>query len=91
MLKLDLSNDAGAFLSNLPAKQFKQIVSSVLSTLKNPNAHDKRPITGLQGYYRVGIGEYRIVFKIEGDILKIPIIGKRNGDEVYRRLMQKIK
>jgi mRNA interferase RelE/StbE len=90
MLKLALSNDAGAFLNNLPAKQFKQVVGRMLSLLKNPNAHDKRPIVGASKHHRIDIGEYRIVFWVDGEILKIPVIGKRNDDEVYRRLMQKL-
>ena len=32
------------------------------------------------------IGEYRIIYRIQEDILKIALIGKRNDAEVYRQL-----
>jgi len=91
MLKLDLSRDAGDFIAGLPGKQFKQVVSAMLSLLKNPRPQDARPLSGMDGYYRVDSGEYRIVFRIEGELLRVPLIGKRNDDEVYRRLGRKIR
>jgi mRNA interferase RelE/StbE len=44
----------------------------------------------LQGYpfYRVDSGEYRIIYFVEKNILNIKIIGKRNDDEVYKRLQR---
>jgi mRNA interferase RelE/StbE len=93
MLKLDLSRDAGDFIAELPGKQFKQVVSAMLSLLKNPQPQDvpsTRPLTGMEGYYRVDSGEYRIVFHVAGDLLRVPLIGKRNDDAAYRHLGRKI-
>jgi len=33
---------------------------------------------------RVKSGEYRIIYRIDGNDLHVDIIGKRNDDEVYR-------
>ena len=87
MLKLDLSRDAGGFIAGLPGKQFKQVVSAMLALLKNPQSHDARPLSGMEGDYRVDSSEYRIVFRVEGELLRVPLIDKR--DEVYRRLGRK--
>ena len=35
---------------------------------------------------RVDSGEYRIVYTVTEDTLRVVLIGKRNDDEVYRRL-----
>ena len=32
------------------------------------------------------IGEYRIIYRIEEDLLKIALVGKRNDSAVYREL-----
>lgn len=92
MLKLDLSRDAGDFIAGLAGKQFKQVVSAMLSLLKNPQPQDPRParpLSGMDGYYRVDSGEYRIVFRIEGELLRVPLIGTRSDDDGYRRLGRK--
>jgi mRNA interferase RelE/StbE len=42
----------------------------------------------LKGYpfRRTDIGEYRIVYRIDGETVKIPLINKRNDDQVYKAL-----
>ncbi len=46
----------------------------------------------MQGYpfKRVDIGEYRIVYRVEGDCVNVACIGKRNDDEVYKQLKWKL-
>ena len=45
----------------------------------------------LRGYpfYRIDVGEYRVIYDLDGDVVRIILIGKRNDDEVYRRLRRK--
>lgn len=38
---------------------------------------------------RVDIGEYRIVYEVERDTVRVLVIGKRNDDEGYRILGRK--
>ncbi len=33
---------------------------------------------------RAKAGEYRIIYHLEGDVLFVRLIGKRNDDEAYR-------
>ena len=90
MLKLDLSRDAGDFIAGLPGKQFKQVVSAMLSLLKNPQPHDARLLSGMSAHSLVDSGDYRIVFCVVDDLLRITLITKRNDDEVQRHLGRKI-
>lgn len=88
MLKLDMTNEAIAFLNILPGKQFKQIVSMVFDLLKNPFPQDSRVLNGYP-YRRVDFGEYRVVYQVNDESLQILVIGKRNDDEVYKKLARK--
>jgi len=36
----------------------------------------------------VDCGEYRIIYYVDGEVLRVPLIGKRNDDEVYKRLQR---
>jgi len=85
MLKLQISKDSGKFLDTLPPKQFRQIVKKVFSLLENPRPNDYKELKG-HPFLRCDSGEYRIVYDVSEDTLRIIIIGKRNDDEVYRRL-----
>ena len=86
-LALKLSRQAGRFIKSLPPKQYKQVVGTVLGLLNNPEPHDSKVLKGSKvNNRRADIGEYRIVYRVEDDTLIVPVIGKRNDDEVYKLL-----
>ncbi len=89
-MKLDLTRDAHRFLDGLPAKQYRQVAGTVLGLLKNPEPHDSEPLRG-HPFRRVDVGEYRIIYRIEEDTVKVALIGKRNDDEVYKQLRNKTR
>ncbi len=42
-------------------------------------------------FRRADIGEYRIVYRVEGDTLYLTVIGKRNDSSVYRIVARKLQ
>jgi mRNA interferase RelE/StbE len=80
-----MTHDALKFLRTLDPRQFRQVVTTMLNLLQTPDPQDSIPLRG-SPYRRVDIGEYRIVYRVDGELLKVPLIGKRNDDEVYRAL-----
>ena len=92
MLKPDLSHDALKFLRGLPPKQLRQIALRMHGLCHDPEPHDSMMLKGaLSDYRRVDAGEYRIICIVEGDLLRIALIGKRNDGDVYRRMRRKVK
>ena len=86
-LSLKLTRQVGRFIKALLPKQYKQVVSTVLSLLSNPEPHDSKLLKGSKDRNRgVDIGEYRAVYRVEGDSLFVLVVGKRNDDEVYKIL-----
>ena len=88
MLKLDLSRDAFGFIQTLNPKQYRQVVGTVFRLLQNPEPQDSSALIGYP-YRRVDIGEYRIIYNVNGDMLNVFLIGKRNDDEIYRTLRRR--
>ena len=85
MLRLDLTKKTLAFLDKLPPKQFKQVSKKFFSLMVNPKPHDSKELKG-QPYQRADIGEYRIIYHVVEDVLKIALVGKRNDSAVYKKL-----
>ena len=85
MLRLNLTNAALSFLDGLAGKQFKQVVNTLFNLLKNPTPQDSSLLKGYP-YRRVDFGEYRIVYQVQGEDLQVLVIGKRNDDDVYKKL-----
>ena len=89
MYKLDLTKAAVKFLENLQPKQYWQIVKTIFGLLENPQPHDSETLTGSTDYRRVDTGEYRIIYRMEKDTVKIAVVGKRNDSEIYKRFKSK--
>ena len=89
-MKLDMERDARNFLEDLKTsgKQYIQVAVKVLSLMENPKPNDSEAMKG-HPYYRVDVGEFRIIYEIGDDTVNIIIIGKRNGDEIYKKLKRK--
>lgn len=79
-------------LQKFPAKQYKQVVTKLLSLAVDPKPQDSKALKGVDGGYRVDQGEYRILYYLiepeddQAGQVQIFRVGKRNDNEVYRNL-----
>ena len=90
MPRPELDRAALRFLKHLHPKHVKRIAGKIVDLCADPHPPDSRPLKGKHAdYLRVDVGEYRIVYFVLGEILRIPLIGKRNDADVYRRLERK--
>lgn len=85
MLPLSLSRAAVRFLDTLPPKQFRQVTRRIIMLMVDPRPADAERLRGYD-YSRVTVGEYRIIHDVRDGVLRVLVVGKRNDDEVYRRL-----
>ncbi|MFN7527062.1 MAG: type II toxin-antitoxin system RelE family toxin [Dolichospermum sp.] len=85
---LRIAKTAEKDLLDLQPKQYKQVVSKILSLQGNPRPQDYAALKGYQGGYRIDQGEYRILYTIVDDNKLVDVfrVGKRNDDEVYKNL-----
>ncbi|MGF1672765.1 MAG: type II toxin-antitoxin system RelE/ParE family toxin [Rivularia sp. (in: cyanobacteria)] len=85
---LRVAKTAEKDLLKLQAKQYKQVVSKILSVQGNPRPQDCVVLKGYEGGYRVDQGEYRILYTIDDENKLVDVFraGKRNDGEVYQNL-----
>jgi mRNA interferase RelE/StbE len=88
MPKLDGLGTVLDFLNGLQPKIAAQISKKVLSLNLDPFPADSKKLKGYDKYYRVDSGEYRIVYSYNStaDLIEIILVGKRNDDEIYKKL-----
>ncbi|OHA19227.1 MAG: addiction module toxin RelE [Candidatus Taylorbacteria bacterium RIFCSPHIGHO2_02_FULL_47_18] len=89
-MPIKLSKHAIKFLKHLPPKQEYQLVRRITELAQNPIAPDVRKMSGFD-CLRVDSGEYRIVYSMRDDSIFVWLVGKRNDDEVYRKLKRMLK
>jgi len=83
MYKIDITRAAGQIIKTLQPKQYRQVVSTILALRENPAIIDSKQLSEDAGYYRIDIGEYRIIYRFEKDTVYIAVIGKINDDEIF--------
>jgi mRNA interferase RelE/StbE len=88
-MMLDLSKSARDFLADLQAKQVKQVTVKIFDLLREPFPQDAKHLSGYPGYRRIDAGEFRMCYKVVGEIIRIVVVGKRNDDAVYKELARK--
>lgn len=88
MRKLSITHDGMKFLDRLDAKQYRQVVRKIFTLANNPEPQDSIHMEG-STYRRTDQGEFRIVYHFDDETVFIVVIGKRNDDEVYRKVERK--
>jgi mRNA interferase RelE/StbE len=88
---LDLSRQAERFLRELPAKQARQIAEKLQALAADPSALPSEQLRGYAPMRHLRAGEFRIICAVEGGIVQVRLIGKRNDDEIYEALGRSLK
>lgn len=90
MLRLNLSKDAARFIAAIDRKHAGQIFLRIIGLMENPRAQDVRDLKGTDtACWRADVGEFRVIFTVEGDELRVILIGKRNDDEIYKTMSRR--
>lgn len=89
----DITKEAFKNLNELGAKQYRQVVQRMLGLLENPEPHDSEALKGKtekeQKLRRLDVGEFRIIYRHDPDVVEILVVGRRNDGKVYRNLGDK--
>jgi len=87
LFKVKFSKHVRNFLKKLTAKERGRFKKAIDNIRKDPynSLQDVKKLTGKKDYWRLRIGTYRIIYKIEASELLIYFIkGKIRGD-IYKK------
>lgn len=85
MRNLDLADQVERFLLRIPKKHAGQIMRKISLLLVNPHPSDSKELRGIP-MRRADSGEYRIIYTADDATVFVYLVGKRNDDDVYRKL-----
>ena len=91
MLKIDIWPEAQDFLETLTAKRRRQVSVKVFLLAENPAPPSSKLLEGYAPLRRFRSGDYRIIYFVDGNVLKIPLIDKRGDDKIYHLVTRKFK
>ena len=71
-------------LSKLPSAVYPRIITAIISLGENPRPRGFRKLEGYKNHYRIRIGDYRVIYTIEDNVLYVYIIGIGDRKDIYK-------
>ncbi len=84
--KVIYSSRASKQLAEIPARDYFSIVSLIDALQTNPLPRGIKKMKGYKDYYRLRKGDYRIVYRVEFNIVTITIIQIGHRKDIYDNL-----
>ena len=66
-------------------KQIPRIIESIESLAKNPFSRQYRKLQGTDNFYRIRVGDYRVIYQVNNDENVLTIFYVRHRKDVYRK------
>ena len=84
--RVEFAKSAAKALLSIPKRDQKKIAKKIESLATDPPDPVTTKMKGDNPFHRVRIGDYRIIYEIQNDILLILILKIGHRKDVYRRL-----
>ncbi|MGH2353275.1 MAG: type II toxin-antitoxin system RelE family toxin [Chloroflexota bacterium] len=83
--KIEFLPTAARELASLPKDAQQRIARRIDLLADDPRPAGVRAIQGSRGLLRLRVGDYRIVYRVEDDILVVLVVKVGHRRDVYRR------
>ena len=81
---VELKPAAARDLKAIPERDRKRIKTRIDTLAENPRPHGVKALQGGEGYLRLRVGDYRIIYTVLDQVLLVIVIRIGNRREVYR-------
>jgi mRNA interferase RelE/StbE len=82
--RIELTPAAVRDLKGLAWTTLKRVDSFIRSLAENPRPHGAKKLKGVGNLYRGRVGDYRIIYEINDEILLVTVARIRHRRDVYR-------
>jgi mRNA interferase RelE/StbE len=82
--RIEWKPSAAKELKRLPRDVIARIIAAVETLASNAYPQGVVQLKGSQHTYRIRIGDYRVIYTVDDDVLRIEIVRVRHRRDVYR-------
>jgi mRNA interferase RelE/StbE len=84
--RIEVSPAAARQLKKIDRRVLPQIAAKIDALATEPRPHGCEKLSGYDDLYRVRVGDYRIVYGVEDQLVLIVVLKVANRAEVYQRI-----
>jgi mRNA interferase RelE/StbE len=81
---LEFTTSALRELNNLDSQVRQRITTKITGLRDDPFPSSTKKLQGLPNHFRIRVGDYRIVYRVDGDRVIVVIVKIGHRKEVYR-------
>ena len=82
--RIQVKKSAAKEIAALPKRDRRSVVKAIETLTETPRPVGVRKLAGTKDAYRLRVGDYRIIYQIDDNVLTIFIIRVRHCKDVYR-------
>lgn len=79
--RIEIDKRAVKFISKQPKPQRERILKAIY---KLPAEGDIKAMQGYNGYFRLRVGDYRIIYTVNDDVLLVRVVEIGNRGDIYK-------
>jgi mRNA interferase RelE/StbE len=83
---VEIKDSASDSIRRLPVKDQAKIIARIGKLSENPRPAKSKKLEGESSLYRIRSGDYRVVYEIRDEVLRVVIVRVANRKDVYRDL-----
>lgn len=84
MHRLEITRAAGKQLDRLPGAAASRVQAAIQGLAKNPRPSGSVKMSDMPKAWRIRVGEYRVIYDIHDEVLRVIIIRIGHRRDVYR-------
>jgi mRNA interferase RelE/StbE len=84
--KIEIKPSAVKSLSKIPRPHRRRIAKRIDGLAEDPRPKDSKKLSGEQDLHRIRVGDYRIIYQVEDDVLIVLVVRIGSRGDVYRHL-----
>ena len=79
--RIEIDKRAVKFISKQPKPQRERLLRAIY---KLPEIGDIKQMQGYNDYYRLRVGDYRVIYTVNNDVLLVRVVEIGNRGDVYK-------
>lgn len=80
--QIKIEKDAQKFLKKLPRPDETRVLKAIA---KLPDEGDRKQMKGHLGFFRLRVGDYRIIYTVDNGQLIVRVVDAGNRGQIYNR------
>lgn len=78
--RIEIKKRAQKFIKAQPRNQQERLLRAIYKLPKG----DIKPLSGHQGVFRLRVGDYRVIYELDHDVLLITVVNIGNRGQIYK-------